>query len=63
MSGIVADEGQGPRIVSRQEFDRRIGVERIAEIGDHAVPRHRDDAFGQEGEMDLATSRPVVPAG
>ncbi len=49
MSGIVADEGQGPRIVSRQEFDPGIGVERIAEIDDDPVARHRDDAFGQGG--------------
>ena len=47
MSGIVADEGQSSGIVSRQELDPGIGIERITEIGNHAIPRHRDDALGQ----------------
>ena len=53
MRGVVADQLQRARIVAAEELDLRISVDRVCEIGDHAVERHRDGALGERGRNGL----------
>ena len=47
MRGVMPDQFQRARIVAVDQFDLRIVRDRIVEIGDHAVQRHRHRALGQ----------------
>jgi len=49
MRGVVTDQLQGAWILARDEFDAGVAVDRVGEIGDRAVQRHRDRALGQGG--------------
>ena len=47
--GVMPDQLQRARVVAVDEFDLRVVRDRIGEIGDHAVERHRDRALGERG--------------
>ena len=47
MRGVMPDQFQRARIVAGDEFDFRVVLDRIGEIGDHAVERHRHRALGE----------------
>ena len=47
--GVMPDQFQRARVVAVDEFDFGVGVDRIGEVDDLAVERHRDGAFGQRG--------------
>jgi hypothetical protein len=47
MRAIVPDQLQRARVVAGDEFDARIMLDRVGEITDHAVERHRHGALGQ----------------
>ena len=49
MGGVVPDQFQRARIVAGDEFDLRITLDRVGEIGELAVERHRDRALGERG--------------
>ena len=53
MRGIVANELQRPRVLARQELDLGILLDRVGEVGDGAVERHRDRALGERGRNAL----------
>ena len=47
MGGVVPDELQRARIVAGQELDRSVVLDRIGEIGNFAIERHRHRALGE----------------
>jgi hypothetical protein len=47
MRAIVPDQLQRARIVTGDEFNSRILLDRVGEIADHAIQRHRHRALGQ----------------
>jgi hypothetical protein len=47
MRGVMPDQLQRAGIVAGDEFDFRIALDRIGEIADHAIERHRHRALGQ----------------
>ncbi len=49
MRGVVPDQFQRARVLARQEFDLGVLLDRIGEVGHHAVERHRDGALGERG--------------
>ena len=51
--GVVPDQLQRARIVAVEEFDFGVALDRIGKIGDRAVERHGDGAFGQRGRNAL----------
>ena len=53
MRGVVADQFQRARILARDELDLCVRFDRIGEVGDHAVERHRDRALGERGRDTL----------
>jgi hypothetical protein len=44
---IVADELEGARVLAGDELDLGVAPDRIVEIGERAVERHRDRALRQ----------------
>ena len=53
MRGVVPDQLQRARVVARQELDLGVLLDRIGEVGDRAVERHRDGALGERGRNAL----------
>ena len=53
MRGVVPDQFQRARIVAVDELDLRIGFDRIGEVGDRTVQRHRHRALGERGRNAL----------
>ena len=49
MRGVVADQFQRARVLARDELDLGVLLDRIGEVGDLAVERHRDRALGERG--------------
>ena len=49
MRGVVPDQFQRARVVAIDEFDLGVALDRIGEVGDLAVERHRDGALGERG--------------
>ena len=49
MGGVVPDQFQRARVFAREEFDLGVVLDRVGEIGHHAVERHRDGALGERG--------------
>ena len=49
MGAVVPDQLQRARVVAGDELDLRVLLDRVGEIGDHAVERHRHRALGQRG--------------
>ena len=49
MRGVMPDQFQRARVVAVDEFDLGVAVDRIGEVGDHAVERHRHRALGERG--------------
>ena len=49
MGAVVPDQLERARVVAGQELDARIPLDRVAEIDDGAVDRHRDRALQQRG--------------
>ena len=49
MRAVMADQFQRARVLAVDQFDLRIVRNRIVEIGDHAVQRHRHRALGERG--------------
>ena len=47
MRAVMPDQFQRARVVAVDEFDLRIARDRIVEVGDHAIQRHRHRALGQ----------------
>ena len=47
MRGVVPDQFQRAGIVAGDEFDFGVMLDRVGEIADHAVERHRHRALGQ----------------
>ena len=47
MGGVVADQLERARIVAVDELDPGVAVDRVGEIGERAVERHRDGALGK----------------
>ena len=64
VGGVVADQLERARVVARDEFDLRVVLDGIGEIDEHVPSSAMATVrLASEGEMPLATSRPVVPAG
>ena len=53
MRGVVADQFQRARVLARQELDLGVLLDRVGEVGDRAVERHRDRALGERGRNAL----------
>ena len=53
MRGIVPDQFQRARVVAVEEFDFGIALDRVGQVGEHAVERHRDRALGERGRNAL----------
>ncbi len=49
MRGVVPDQLQRARVVAGEELDLGVALDRIGEVGDRAVERHRDRALGERG--------------
>ena len=47
MRGVMPDQFQRARVLAIEEFDFCVLPDRVGEIGDDAVERHRDRALGQ----------------
>ena len=47
MRGVMANEFQRARVVAGEEFDFGVVVDRVGQIGEPAVERHRHRAFGE----------------
>ena len=47
MGGVMPDQLQRAGVVAGDEFDFRIMLDRVGEIADHAIQRHRHRALGQ----------------
>ena len=47
MRGVVADQLERARVLAREELDLRIVLDRVGEIGDAAVERHRHRVLGE----------------
>ena len=47
--GVMPDQFERARVVAWDEFDPGVAVDRVGEIGERAVERHGDRAFGQRG--------------
>ena len=47
MRGVMPDQLQRTRILAGEEFDFGVAIDRVGEIGERAVERHRDRALGQ----------------
>ena len=65
--GVVPDQLQRARVVAGDEFDLGVAFDRVGEVGERAVERHRHGAFGQRGRNALGDVEPggalgVVPA-
>ena len=45
--GVVADERQRPRVVAGDDLDARVLPDRVGEIGERAVERHRHRLLGE----------------
>ena len=58
MGGVVPDELQRARIVATDEFDLGIALDRVTEIGEHAIERHGDGALGERGRDALGDIEP-----
>ena len=68
MRRIVADQFERARIVSGEEFDLGVMLDRIGQIGNLAVQRHGDGALGERGRNALGDIEAggvggIVPAG
>ncbi len=46
---VVADELEGSGVLAREELELGVGVERVGEVGEHAVAHHGDGALGEAG--------------
>ena len=67
MRGVVPDQLERARVLAIDEFDLGVALDRVGQIGDRAVERHRHGAFGQRGRNALGDIKPggalgVVPA-
>ena len=49
MRGVVADELERARVLAGDELDRGVALDRVGEVADLAVERHRDRALGERG--------------
>ena len=49
MRGVVADQFERARVVARDELDLGVALDRVGEVGERAVERHRDGALGERG--------------
>ncbi len=49
MRGVVADQFQRARVLAIDELDFGVLFDRLGEVGDLAVERHRDRALGERG--------------
>ena len=49
MRAVVPDEFQRARVFAGEELDLGVMLDRIGEIGDRAIERHRDRALGERG--------------
>ena len=49
MRAVMPDQFQRARVVAVDELDLGIARDRIVEVGDHAVERHRHRALGERG--------------
>ncbi len=61
--GVVADQLERARVLAGEEFDFRVALDRVGEIGDGAVERHGDRALGERGRNPLGDVEPVMPLG
>ena len=46
---VVADQLQRARVLAGEEFDLGVALDRVGEVGERAVERHRDRALGERG--------------
>ena len=49
MGGVVADELERARVVAGEELDLGVAADRVGEVGEFAVERHRHRALGERG--------------
>ena len=47
VGGVVPDQLERARIVARNEFDLGVAIDRVIQIGETAIERHRDGSLGQ----------------
>ena len=67
MRGVVADEFERARVLAIDEFDLGVAFDRVGEIGQLAVERHRHGTFCERRRYALGDVKPggalgVVPA-
>ena len=48
-----------PRVFAGQELDLGVAFDRVAEVGDHAIKRHRHRALGKRGGNALGDVEPA----
>ena len=53
MRGVVPDQFERARVLAGDELDLGVLLDRVGEVGDHAVERHRDRALGERGRNAL----------
>ena len=58
MRGVMPDQFQRARIVAVDQLDLRIARNRIVEVGDHAIQRHRHRALGERRRDALGEFEP-----
>ena len=58
MGGVVPDELQRSRVVAADEFDLGVALDRVTEVGEHAIERHGDGALGERGRDALGDIEP-----
>ena len=47
MGGVVPDQLQRARVLAADEFDLGVALDRVGEVREHAIERHRDRALGE----------------
>ena len=68
MRGVVADELQRARIVAGEELDLGVVLDRIGQVGELAVERHRHRALGKRrrnalGDVEAGGVVRIIPTG
>ena len=58
MGSVVPDQLQRSRVVAADEFDLGVVLDRVAEVGEHAIERHGDGALGERGRDALGDIEP-----
>ena len=66
MGGVVPDQFQRARIVAGDDLDLGVLVDRVGEVGEHAVERHRHGLLGERrrdalGDLEAGGAAGIFP--